>query len=251
MARVITCSLRIAWATEQHNVSLAIAAQIFVNAGILIVYIVNLIFAQRILRARRPDMGWHTLLRTFFRIMYALLGASLILIIVLTVYSFFTLNPAIHSYAKWIQRGAILFLLIVAALPLVMIPLAFALHPHANAETFGNGTVKSKAIVLLAGSTLCTLIAGFKVGTVWSAPRPVTNPAWYDSKAAFYIFNFTLEIMILCLYIGSRVDRRFHVPDGSSKVKSYATADVADSENESEKPESLRKKESGLDVGAA
>ncbi|KAH6681822.1 hypothetical protein B0J14DRAFT_648242 [Halenospora varia] len=43
MARVGTLVLRIAWATRQHNIRLAIAAQIFVNAGILVVYIVNLV----------------------------------------------------------------------------------------------------------------------------------------------------------------------------------------------------------------
>ena len=252
MARVLTCVLRIAWACEQHNISLAIAAQIFVNAGILIVYIVNLLFAQRILRARRPDIGWNMGLRIFFRIMYGMLGACLVLIIVLTVDSFFTLDPAIHSYAKWIQRGAILFLFIVAALPLFILPLAFSLPSHSNAETFGHGDLKSKAIVLLIGSCLCTTIAGFKVGTNWSAPRPADNPAWYDSKAAFYVFNFTLEILILYLYIGIRVDKRFHVPDGSSKSKSYATAQRAESEDGSEKPASLQeKRDSGLADDAA
>lgn len=251
MARVLTCTLRIVWAAEPHNISLAIAANIFVNAGILLVYIINLLFAQRILRARRPEIGWNQVLRIAFRIVYVLLGAALVLIIVLTVYSFYTLSPSIHSYAFWIQRGAILFLFIVAALPLVMVPLALALPPS-SAETFGQGSVMSKAIILLVGTCLCTTIAGFKVGTVWSAPRPAENPAWYHSKAAFYVFNFTLEILILCLYIGTRVDKRFYVPDGSSKRKSYATAERTDSEDGSEKPESLReKRDSGLDDGAA
>src|ERR1700685_324481 len=47
MARVATLVLRISWANRPHNVRLAIAAQIFVNAGVLIIYIVNLILAQR------------------------------------------------------------------------------------------------------------------------------------------------------------------------------------------------------------
>lgn len=250
MARVLTCVLRIAWSTEQHNVSLAIAAQIFVNAGILIVYIVNLLFAQRILRARRPEIGWHTGLRIFFRCAYVLIGCSLVLIIVLTVDSFFTLNPAIHSYAKWIQRGAILFLFCIAASPLMIVPLAFALKPSENAETFGKSNLKTKAIILMIGSCLCTTIAGFKVGTNWSTPRPPNNPAWYDSKAAFYVFNFSLEICILILYISTRVDHRFHVPDGSSKKKSYATDAAADrvgSEDGTEEADSpIEKKNSEL-----
>ena len=177
MARVLTCVLRIVWACEPTNVSVAIAAQIFVNAGILIVYIINLLFAQRILRARRPEIGWNWGLRIFFRIVYVMIGAALVLIIVLTVYSFYTLNPAIHSYAMWIQRSAILFLFLVAATPLIILSLAFLL-PRTSDEHFGKHSMRTKAIILLAGACICTTIAGFKVGTLWSAPRAATNPAW-------------------------------------------------------------------------
>lgn len=59
MSRVGALVLRIAWATRQHNVRLAIAAGVFVNAGVLILYIVNLVFAQRILRALQPKLGWN------------------------------------------------------------------------------------------------------------------------------------------------------------------------------------------------
>ena len=165
----------------------------------------------------------------------------------MTVYTFYTLNPAIHSYALWIQRGALLLLLIVAAGPLFLVPLAFALPSSPNTETFGKkGDLTSKAIILCISSCLCTIIAGFKTGVNWSAPRPANNPAWYDSKAAFYVFNFTLEILILCLYIGLRVDQRFYVPDGSSKRKSYATADRTGSEDGSEEPNSPIEKKSEL-----
>ena len=172
-----------------------------------------------------------------------MVSAALVLIIVLTVDSFFTLDPAIHSYAKWIQRGAILFLFLIALLPLLIVPLAFALPESAGAEVFGKkGGMKTKAAILTAGACLCTTIAGFKVGTLWSPPRSADNPAWYDSKGAFYVFNFSLEIVLLVLYISARVDQRFHVPDGSSKRKTYATQDGTDSEDDSEKPESLREK---------
>jgi hypothetical protein len=252
MARVLTCILRIVWACEPHNISVAIAAQIFVNAGILLVYIINLLFAQRVLRARRPEIGWNWGLRIFFRIVYGLIGAALILIIVLTVYSFYTLNPAIHSYVKWIQRSAILFLFLVALTPLIMLPLAFFLTRTSD-ETFGKHSMETKGLILLAGACICTTIAGFKVGTLWSPPRAATNPAWYDSKAAFYIFNFTLEIILLVIYITSRIDLKFHVPNGSSKRKTYTVPDATnarESDDGFEKPESLSKKDLGLEDGS-
>ena len=242
MARVVTCCLRIAWATNQHNVSLAIAAMIFVNAGILIVYIINIIFAQRILRAKQPKLGWDRRVKVFFIAVYFLIGTALVLVIVLTVMSFFTLDPTILSEAKWIQRGAILHLLIVTVLPLILLGLAYGLPRSEHTESFGEGSLNAKAIILVIGSCLCVIIAGFKVGVNWSAPRPITDPAWYDSKAAFYVFNFTLEIVILTLYTASRVDRRFHVPNGSSKRRTYAIPDGEGSEDSDNNEGDVEKK---------
>ena len=222
MARVLTCCLRIGWATNHHNVSLAIAAQIFVNAGILIVYIVNVIFAQRLLRARHPTLGWNRALKVVFTILYCLIGVALVLVIVLTVMSFYTLDPSTLSDARWIQRGAILYLLIIAFMPLVIAAVAYAIPRTKPIDQFGHGGTTSKAIILVIGAGLCTLIAGFKAGVNWSPPRPIDNPAWYDSKASFYCFNFMLEIIILITYISTRVDQRFHVPNGSSKRRTFA-----------------------------
>jgi hypothetical protein len=50
MARVIACSARLAWSTHQHNISVAIVAQIFVAVGTVQIFIISLIFAQRIIR---------------------------------------------------------------------------------------------------------------------------------------------------------------------------------------------------------
>lgn len=240
MARVLTCSLRIGWATNHTNVSLAIAAMVFVNAGILIVYIVNILFAQRILRAKQPQLGWNPIMKVAFTVAYSLIGVALVLVIVLTVMSFYTLDISTLTDAKWIQRSAILYLLIITILPLVLLALAFGLPRPKYTESFGEGSLTSKAIILTIGSCLCVTIAGFKVGIVWSAPRPIANPAWYDSKAVFYVFNFTLEILILTLYTSTRVDKRFFVPNGSSKRRSYAVAE--DSEDADNADDDVEKK---------
>ena len=245
MARVLTCSLRIGWATHQHDVSLAIATQVFVNAGILIVYIINLLFAQRILRARQPEIGWSRAVGTLFKILWALIPTALILVITLTVISFYTLNMATRTDAIWIQRGSILFLLIVAFLPLPLVALTFVLPHSAKAVDFGHGSLRSKTLVLVIGSCICTTIAGFKVGTTWETPRPENDPTWYDSKAAFYVFNFTMEILILALYTPMRIDKRFHVPNGSSKRRSHAPVDRRDSESTENDESDLEKRESG------
>lgn len=66
-------------------------------------------------------------------------------------------------------------------------------------------------------------------------PRPATNPPWYDSKACFYCFNFTIEIFVIFTYLIGRIDRRFYVPDGSSKVRHYRPRVEMENESGGEK----------------
>ena len=80
--------------------------------------------------------------------------------------------------------------------------------------------MKKKLIVLVVGC-LCVTIAGFKTGSAYMPPRPISNPAWYHSKPAFYIFNFGIEISVLCVLTFTRVDKLFYVPNGSSKPGDY------------------------------
>lgn len=222
MARTVTCILRIVWAAYQRDVQIAIAAMIFNNAGVLILYLVNLIFAQRILRAMHPKIGWKPALAHFFRVMYALLAATLIMVIVATVIMFYTVNQSTTRACLDCQRAAVIALFILTTIPLIMVGAAFLLpRSGTTPQPFGVGSTTFKAILLLAAACLAVTISGFKLGTTWQAPRKRMDPAWYDSRAAYYCFGFMLEIMILCLYIFGRVDKRFHVPDGSSKRKSY------------------------------
>merc|ERR1712093_697827 len=44
MARITTCTMRLVFASYARNVHIAIAAQIFVAAGVLLLFIINLIF---------------------------------------------------------------------------------------------------------------------------------------------------------------------------------------------------------------
>jgi len=223
-ARIATCALRIAWAAVKTNVSLIIAAEILVNAGILIIYIVNLELAKRVLRAKRPGVGWHSLLRRVFNALYVLIAVALVLVIALTIISFYTLNMKTRSIAGWIQRAAITYLLVVAFLPLPLLLISHVIPRSSNVQDFGRGSMAAKVFILAVSACLCTTIAGFKAGTAWETPRPVNHPAWYDSKAAFYCFGFPLELIILYMFLFGRVDQRFHVPDGSRKAQSYHKA---------------------------
>merc|ERR1712225_55301 len=77
-----------------------------------------------------------------------------------------------------------------------------------------------KILILVTTSSLLTFGAAFRAGIAY-VPRPKQNPAWYHDKAWFYVVNFAVEIIFVGIYAFVRVDRRFHVPDGSCGPGDY------------------------------
>jgi hypothetical protein len=221
MARIVTMIMRIVAACYPHDVQIAIAAQIFVSAGVLVLFLVNLIFAQRIVRAAHPHFGWHKALSITFKVLYALIGAMLAMVITATVQSFYTLNPNTLKIDRDLQLSAGTYLLFVAFLPMPMVVLGLIVPRKTRVEKFGIGRWRSKIWILLVSTSLLTLGAGFRLGTSFMDPRPVNDPAWYHAKWCFYFFNFTVEIIVVYLYALVRVDRRFHIPNGSKAPGDY------------------------------
>ncbi|KAI1367262.1 hypothetical protein F5Y08DRAFT_326872 [Xylaria arbuscula] len=223
MSRIITFILRIVWALHQHNVRLAITANIFVNAGVLVVYVVNLIFAQRILRSRQPTLGWHPIISTILKVFYGGVGVSLILVIYSVVQGAYTLDPNLLRITRDIQLAATTYLLVFTTLPIwLQVAAHFVLPKSADAEKFGYGSHRAKVAINVLSTCICITIAGFKAGTAWQTPRPVTNPAWYHSKPTFYVFSFVLELLVLAILVLSRIDKRFHIPNGSKGPGDYS-----------------------------
>lgn len=222
MARITTCILRIVWATRPTKIPVAIAAQIFVAAGVVLLYVINLIFAQRVIRAAHPRNGWHPLLSHLFTAIYILIVVSLIMLITATIQSFYTLN----SNTKRIDRAILLyggtFYAIVGFLPFPLVLGGLIIPRKTRVEKFGTGRFRSKIAILLSSAFLLCLGATFRVGTSYKTPRPLNKPPAYYDKACFYIFDFTVEILVIILYVVVRVDRRFHVPDGSKGAGDYS-----------------------------
>jgi hypothetical protein len=222
MSRIVTCIMRIVWATRPTNARIAIAAQIFTNAGVLVVYIVAFILATRILRATQPRLGWSPILRQGSKVLYFLLFCSLVLTISFTIETFYTLDMAIRIDAMWIQRAAITYMLVFNLLSVTMLVLSAVLPLTAESENFGTGSMKTKQIILGVVLFLAVFISGFRAGTTWETARPISDPAWYHHKACFYIFNFTFEIVIIYLLALTRFDQRFWVPNGSNAPGHYS-----------------------------
>lgn len=221
MARTVACVMRIVWASRPDNINVAIASSIFNAAGVLILFIVNLIFAQRILRGYHPRFGWHRAVSYTFRFLFASVVAVLIMVITATVLSFFTLDPDRLSSCRDIQLFSGTYLTVLAFLPIPIVTLAWAWPREARPEKFGEGRLRTKLRLILFTSTLLTFGAGFRVAGNY-ASRPASDPAWYHHKAAFYCVNFVIELIVVYTYALMRFDKRFHIPNGSSAPGHYA-----------------------------
>ncbi|PVI03154.1 hypothetical protein DM02DRAFT_264079 [Periconia macrospinosa] len=225
MARTTTCVLRIASISRPNNIRLAIAAQIFVAAGVILLWIVNLLWSQRILRSTHPQLGWHMGLSLAFKFLYVLIALTLIIVITATVQSFYTLRPDIRSIDRSLQLYGSTCFAIISFLPIPILILSFALpRKQQRLEKFGYGSHRTKCAVLFVGTILLCLGAAFRAGTSWKTPVPQTQPLpSYFHKACFYIFNFVVEIMVVYMYAAMRADLRFWVPNGAKGPGSYAT----------------------------
>ena len=222
MARITTMVMRIVWANRPTNASIAIAAQVFTNAGVVLLFLVNLIFAQRILRASHPNTFWSRPMHFAFIFLYVLLVASLCVLIALTVVTFYTLDPSLRMVARDLQWYGQSVFLFICVLPLPLLAGNFLIKRKQALDKFGSGRHRTKVAVLASSAALLTLGAAFRTGTNFLPPRPREDPAWYQSKACFWVFYFAIEVVVIWLYVAVRVDRRFHVPNGSKGPGAYS-----------------------------
>lgn len=223
--RIATMSLRIAWACYPRDVSLGIAAQIFVYVGTVILFIMNWFFAQRIVRALHPRLGWSTSYRIFHRAGLFLLILCLIMLIVAALQSFFTLSKNIHRIDRYLQLTGSTYFAAFAFGPNSLILISLAI-PRRGIEKFGEGRMQSNITMLFMAATVLSLGAAFRAGTIYAPPVPIRDPSpWYFSKTCFYVFDFLVEILVVIFYAMVRFDLRFHVPDGAKGPGDYAPTD--------------------------
>ncbi|CAM1511363.1 Fc.00g088760.m01.CDS01 [Cosmosporella sp. VM-42] len=230
MARITANVLRIVWATRPTNARVAIAASVFTNAGVVLLFVVNLIFTQRILRAYHPRIGWSKPGSLIFKFLFVSVVANLIMVITAVVYSFYTLDVGKRQKIRDVQLTGTVYFAVLAGLPLIVIAVCLLLPRKAPMDKFGQGRMRTKIYLLLFTSTLLALGAGFRAGVAFQK-RPANDPAWFHHKACYFCFNYVIELIVVFSYLTSRFDRRFHIPNGSSKAGDYSSSiDTANSQ---------------------
>ncbi|KAF2712265.1 hypothetical protein K504DRAFT_488727 [Pleomassaria siparia CBS 279.74] len=227
--RVCTMSLRIAWSFHKTNVSLAIAAQVFVYVGTIILYIMNWFFAQRVVRAQHPRWGWSLPYRVFHRAALICLIITLLLLIVAAIQQFFTLSVETHRIDRDLQLLGQTYFAAFCLGPLVLVAVSMLLPKRVPTEKFGAGRFRINVIILVFCVVILSTGQIFRCVTTWLPPVPLRSAKgipnaipWYFSKACFFIFNFTTEVIVVIAYAVLRIDRRFHIPDGSKVAGDYA-----------------------------
>ncbi|KAK4151296.1 hypothetical protein C8A00DRAFT_45492 [Chaetomidium leptoderma] len=223
--RIAALSLRVKWATVPTDANIALAATVLTSAGVLILFIVNLVLARRVIRGLHPRFGWSKGVDWGFKGLIVTVVGTLIMVVVCSVHSMFTLDAVARGRERNVLLFAGVYMAVVAFLPAVTVTVAKLVPntgPHPS-EGFGKGALTTKAALLVFTSLFLTLGAGFRAGVNF-APTPKDQPQWYHSKPAFYCFNFAIELLVVYTYAIFRFDQRFHVPVGSSEPGHYSGA---------------------------
>ncbi|KAI5857778.1 hypothetical protein BZA05DRAFT_441085 [Tricharina praecox] len=228
MARITTFAMRIATAKNPENTQVAMAAGIFVSAGVLLLYIVNLNFTQRIVRSYHPRFGRSKPVVIAFAVYYVSVVCVLIMLITATVIGFYTLDTARLLKCRDIQRFGIIYFTVFSFMPIPLVLAARFIRTPAKAKFGKMGTTMHKVIIVIIASLLLTLENAFRAAIAFLPPRPITNPAWYHKRAAFYVFLPTLEVIVVILYAVARVDQRMF--EHGKAEREANTANTSDEE---------------------
>ncbi|KAI1095755.1 hypothetical protein F5B19DRAFT_265640 [Rostrohypoxylon terebratum] len=222
LLRSVSLATRMVWASYPRDVNCMIAASVMTQCGSVLIFVINLFFAQRIVRAYHPRLGWSRAagIAVWFLIVCVL--CCLIMAIVSTIHSFFTLSKAQRQADRIVQLFAGSYLAFLAFLPMPVVALAAITHPRSDhVEKFGHGKWRAKIGLLMFTALVATLGAVFRVGVNFDG-RPGTAPAWFHSRACYYSFNFVTDLIVSTAYLLARFDRRFIVPDGARGPGEYS-----------------------------
>lgn len=244
MARVAALMVRVVWASHARNVKLAMVSQIFTAAGVLLLFVINMMFVQRAVRSYHPFFGWSKGAAGLFRGSYGSVVLVLMMVVVATVQAAFVPPPQpgdgggddVEEAQKTLRADRVvqlicgIYLTIYAVLPLPLIAIASVAPRAARLDKFGEGHFRTKFTVLFFTATLLSAGAFFRT-IIGFFPRPVSDPGWYHSKVCYYCFNYVIELVVVYTYALSRFDQLFYVPNGSVAPGHYSTRQDRDEVN--------------------
>lgn len=223
--RIMANILRIAWSCYPDSVKLGIAAMVCVYAGIILLFIANLFFTQRIVRSQHPHFGWSKPFSLALPILLVIIIGSILALIVSVIYSFYTLNAKTLAAVRDIELYGETLYACVSFLPIPIVTISTLARRHntENIDKFGSGTMRAKIAIVLVSATFLCLGASWRAAVLYLPEASSTDPAhpWYFHKVFFYVFDFTIEICVVLSWLALRIDKRFFIPNGAKGPYSY------------------------------
>lgn len=236
-----------AWAAYPYNLYVMTAAMVFLNAGVILLFVANLLFAQRIVRAQHPHFGWSKPFSLVLPILLLVVIGTTISLVVGVILEFYSRTPTIAIAVRDIKLCGSTIHAIVAFVPIPIVSTSAFTRRHLSAKTdepvdlLGEGPMTAKVAIVISSAVFLTLGAAFRSGTTWLPPTlvmigglPVKTP-WYYSRGSFYIFNFGIELLIAWLWLIVRIDKHFIIPNGAKSPYSYSRGLISTGGAENEK----------------
>lgn len=219
MVRTVTCIFRIIWVFI-HPRGVILAAQIFFNGGAAVIFAVNIILTQRIVRAMHPRVGWSPGFSIATRVLALSVPVNIVFQISSLIALFFSVGDEarLTAFEDCLKVGSSWNLFLVS-FPFLTISAACAI-PGPRPEKFGVGSLRVKTSMILLAAVMLGTGATIRSYATFNPKPPNTTDVLY-SKAVFYPTHFTLEILVVAMYALLRFDLLFHIPNGSKAAGDY------------------------------
>lgn len=191
----------------------------------MVLFAVNVLFTQRIVRAVHPNFGWSKPANTFFLLVLVSVPIIIINNIIFVILLFFTQTEKTINIARGFLLLGAVWTMLLSIFPVIVVGLATTIPSSMPVEKFGAGRFRSKIVLLLFASL--TLFVGAITRLLSDLQEhSAENPGEVNSKKTFYTTGFMLEIIVVVVYAVGRVDLRFWIPDGSSGPGDYSKKDT-------------------------
>jgi hypothetical protein len=194
--------LRIASTVNGYSGEIYIASQVFIASMEVLLIFTNLAYAHQIIRTKH---GGGIISTIVFIVIYFFLFLSWAMQLGGLGQTFFTLDGYMRYVDYNLQIWATTFYAVVSLLPIVFVAISACLpgrHRRAGASLY------LSMWVLIIGSLLVAIQAWYIAGVMWVGRTnrflPIPD---YMSRAWYYVIIWTIDIIIVFLYIFARVDR--------------------------------------------
>ncbi|KAJ5087588.1 hypothetical protein N7456_011204 [Penicillium angulare] len=221
MSRVIARVLRIVTTAKPENLNVTVAYTIFLNIGVVFMYLLNLVLCRRILRSNHPTVGSHHIGSIIFWGLCILIILTVVMILTVIIQSFFTLNIKTHLIDRDIQLYALTLFAVISSIPL---PVAFLALISTNvggeSNLFRYRNPISRAALLLFVTFFVCLGATYRCATTWLEPVSLKRPEPdYMNLGCFYVFYFAIDFIVIFAHAVGRVDRLYIEVNECSEAK--------------------------------